>query len=379
MISTREKNMPIIGPGITIGPGILIGEGTLGSLYSFTNFTFTNGTILGRSSGNTTQFLANYSNVGNTWIDSTSYYRVTTPGYQVWTVPQTATYEIEVAGSRSGINTYANNTFGHGAIVRGRFALQQGSNITIAVGSFSANTINNNGFNGAGGGGGSFVVVTNTGNPLIIGGGGGGSGRYSSSTDGNTGIKLGVNGATTTYGTSSRNAPFGNAAPGGRNGLGGNSHIAANGVVSLNSYDGGAGGGFLSNGASGTGNANRPGATSGTHGQGGLGFSANLQGGSVATTYTSQGSNGGFGGGGGGSPIAGGGGGGYSGGGGGYASSSTSSDGGGGGGSYIDANATTVATSDGFYNTSSTFGGASITNIGSFNANAGYVKITLIG
>jgi hypothetical protein len=54
------------------------------------------------------------------------------------------------------------------------------------------------------------------------------------------------------------------------------------------------------------------------------------------------------------------------------------SDGGGGGGSYIDANATAVATSDGFYNTSGTFGGASITNIGSFNANAGYVKITLV-
>jgi len=345
-------------------------------LYVFSNFTFTNGNIVGRVSGNTAQFLANYSNVGNTWITDSNYYRVTTPGYQVWTVPQTATYEIEAAGSRSGLNTYAGNTFGYGAIVRGRFSLNRGTNITIAVGSFSANTTNNGAYSGAGGGGGTFVVVTDTGNPLIIGGGGGGSGRYTSSQDSNSSTKLGVNGTTTTYGTSSRNAPFGNAAPGGINGLGGNSHIAANGVTSLNSYDGGAGGGLLGNGASGANNNNRPGVTAASSGQGGSGFLANLLGGNVASTYTTQGSNGGFGGAGGGTPIAGGGGGGYSGGGGSYASASTVSDGGGGGGSYIDSNATSVATSDGLYNTSATFGGASIANIGTFNANAGYVKIT---
>lgn len=38
-----------------------------------------------------------------------------------------------------------------------------------------------------------------------------------------------------------------------------------------------------------------------------------------------------------------------------------------------------LATSDGNYNASSTFGGASITNLGAFNANAGYVKVTFIG
>jgi hypothetical protein len=53
----------IIGSGITIGGGITI-TSEQGALYSFTNFTFTNGNILGATSGNTTQFLANYSNVG---------------------------------------------------------------------------------------------------------------------------------------------------------------------------------------------------------------------------------------------------------------------------------------------------------------------------
>jgi hypothetical protein len=363
----------IIGPGITVGGGITI-TSDYGALYSFTNFTFTNGNILGAVSGNTTQFLANYSNVGNTWISSNIYYRVTTPGYQVWTVPQTATYEIEVAGSRSGLNTYANNTFGNGAIVRGRFSLTQGTNLTIAVGSFAANITNNSAFGGAGGGGGSFVVVTTTGNPLIIGSGGGGTGRWSSWESGN--IKLGSNGSTNTYGTSSRQQPYGNAAPGGTLGQGGNSHVAANGTVSVNAFDSGGGGGFFSNGVNGAGGNVRTNATNGQTGGGGQSFQANLRGGVAASSYTAQASVGGFGGAGGGTPIAGGGGGGYSGGGGAYAPTTPAADGGGGGGSYIDANATIVATSDGFYNTSVTFGGASITNIGTFNSNAGYVKIT---
>jgi hypothetical protein len=343
-------------------------------LYSFTNFTFTNGNILGATSGNTLQFLSNYSNVGNTWITSNVYYRVTTPGYQVWTVPQTAVYEIEVAGSRSTLNTYANNTFANGAIVRGRFSLTQGTNLTIAVGSFAANTTNNNSYSGAGGGGGSFVVVTATGNPLIIGGGAGGTGRWNGWEVGN--IKLGSNGSTNTYGTTSRQQPYGNAAPGGRSGAGGNSHVAANGTVSSNSYDSGGGGGFYSNGVNGVGGNVRTNATNGSTGGGGQSFRANLIGGVAASTYIGQASVGGFGGGGGGTPICGGGGGGFSGGGGAYAPVATAADGGGGGGSYIDANATVVATSDGFYNTSATFGSASITNIGTFNGNAGYVKIT---
>ena len=95
---------------------------------------------------------------------------------------------------------------------------------------------------------------------------------------------------------------------------------------------------------------------------------------------TAQSNPGGFGGGGGGSGLSGGGGGGYSGGAGSYNSLGVASlDGGGGGGSYIISTATSVATSDGFYNTSAIFGGSSISNIGYFNSNTGYVKITFIG
>lgn len=341
-------------------------------LYAFTNFTFTNGNILGASSGNLSQFIANYNTTGNTWLNNTTYYNITKPGFQVWTVPQTGTYEIEVAGSRSGINTYAGGLFANGAIVRGRFSLSQGSNLTMAVGSYPVDTVNGN-YNGAGGGGGTFVVVTATGNPLIIGGGAGGTGRWSGWEAAN--IKPGSNGSTNTYGTTSRQQPYGNAAPGGTLGQGGNSHVAANGTVSVNTYDSGGGGGFYSKGSNGAGGN----VSTNQSGGGGQSWSANLLGGFNAALYTAQATVGGFGGGGGGSPTCGGGGGGYSGGGGAYAPSNPAADGGGGGGSYIDSSATTVATSDGFYNGAGTFGGASITNLGRFNSNAGYIKITLVG
>lgn len=94
--------------GATISNMTVIDQPVTG-LYSFTNFTFTTATLVGPTSGNLAQFKANYSNTGNTWIDSTSYYNITTPGYQRWTVPSTAVYEIEVAGSRAGISAYSGN------------------------------------------------------------------------------------------------------------------------------------------------------------------------------------------------------------------------------------------------------------------------------
>ena len=50
-------------------------------------------------------------------------------------------------------------------------------------------------------------------------------------------------------------------------------------------------------------------------------------------------------------------------------------DSGGGGGSYIDSNATSVATSDGQFDLSSTFNGVSITSLGFYNNTAGYISI----
>lgn len=353
--------------GVTISNTII--QDVNPDLYTFTNFTFTTGNIVGNTAGNLSQFKANYSTVSNTWIDNTSYYNVVTRGYQIWTVPRTGIYEIEAAGSRSGNNQPAANTFASGAIIRARLALTQGSNLTIAVGQPSANVVQVGTYAGAGGGGGTWVVQSNV--ALIVAGGAGGIGFWSSNTPT---YRLAGNGVTTSWAGNSFNG-----APGGTLGQGGNSHVNLSGTVSLNGFDSGGGGGWFSNGVNGAGGNVRTNATNGSTGGGGQGWLANLLGGLNSTSYPTGTSPGGFGGGGGASPISGGGGGGYSGGGGGYAGSSTAEDSAGGGGSYIISSATNVATSDGNYNASSTFGGASITNIGTFNSNAGYVKITLIG
>ena len=116
-------------------------------LYPFGFFTFTSNIVgpLGPTLGN---IYNTYSNTGNTWITNTEYLTVpdTWRGYQIWTVPATASYQITAAGSRSGIiasfsgNTQYGNAHGRGAVVRGVFNLQRGQRITLVVGQPSANT-----------------------------------------------------------------------------------------------------------------------------------------------------------------------------------------------------------------------------------------------
>jgi len=346
-------------------------------LYEFSTFTFTTGNTVGSTGANVQWLFANSysaSNASNVWLTNTTYYGVSNrAGYQYWVVPETAQYTIEVAGSRSGITAFTSNAnaasrFGRGAVIRATFALEQGTNVTIAVGQPSANASTISTYSSVGGGGGSFVVLP--GNfPLIVAGGGGGNGNWASNN-----ISLfGGNGVTTTFGGNSFNG-----APGGFNGWGGNSHVNRNGLVSPNGFDAGGGGGFILPGVFGQGGNVRPGTTAtGSYGQGGWHFLANLVGGALSTSYPAPGtSSGGFGGGGGAGPITGGGGGGYSGGGGSYTISGTQIDAGGGGGSWIAANAASVATSDGLYDGSATFGSASITNLATVNAGPGYVRIT---
>ena len=353
-------------------------------LFAFSTFTFTPAGMIGATGPNLGNCYGTYSNVGNVWLQNTAYFAVPIQGYQRWTVPATGIYEIEAAGSRSSLNTYAANSYTYGARIRGRFNLTRGQILNIVVGQFAANTVNNSSYDGAGGGGGSFVVLGNvlTGNntitmanatPLIIAGGGGGTGRWSGWQAGN--IIYGVNAVSTTSGTASQQGAWA-----GSNGWGGNSHIAANLVISTNTYDSGGGGGFYANGVNGAGGNVRTNATNGSTGGGGQAFATFALGGVLASSYAGQATTGGFGGGGGGTPICGGGGGGYSGGGGGWVAppTGTAADGGGGGGSYIDANViSVVATVDGLYNGNATYNGISITNIGQ-NANIGYVRITRI-
>jgi hypothetical protein len=355
--------------GVSIN-GVAIGDTITSGLYAFTTFTFQTANNTGPNGPTLGNLYAYYSNVGNTWLQSNTYFNVTTAGYQRWTVPTTGSYQIEVAGSRGGISNYTSNSsanvlHGRGAVIRGTVNLTQGQILTIAVGQPGNNAPVTGSFSIAGSGGGSFVVANTT--PLIIAGGGASAGMYNTSN-----VLPGGYGVT---GTSGGNSFRGGA--GGTGGAGGNAHVNTSGTISQNVYDGGGGGGFFSNGVQGNGGNVRSTAAAGSGGGGGGGFQFNLTGGIAAPSWSATYiTSGGFGGGGGPGPISSGGGGGYSGGGGGYAATNTTSDAGGGGGSYIDANVTAVATSDGNYNSSNTFNSVTISNIGSYNNAPGYVRIT---
>ena len=374
----------------------------LTDLYSFTIFNFTSNNVgnAGPTLGNLYNYTYAGANTGNTWLSSTDYFTVPNawPGYQIWTVPHTGPYRITAAGSRSGLiwvyssaNLTYGNAHGRGAVIQGVFNLTRGQKITILPGQPSANTAYTGTYSTPGGGGGSFVALGNIASdgfanltPLVIAGGGGGPGAWNSNTTspfpGGWGVTTKRGGNSAGYFTA---GPISNrtGAPGGVNGQGGNTHVNINGVVSTNSYDSGGGGGWSGNGIrfnSGAWSSNTRGFIASPYagGVGGNSFQDGGVGGLNSTQYGVPGTSaGGFGGGGGSSPIVGGGGGGYSGGGGGYAGIATSPDSAGGGGSYIDSSATSVATSDGQFDTSNTFNGSAITNLGTYNNAAGYISI----
>lgn len=359
---------------ITFSNGFTIGSN---ALYPFTSFRFTTAGISGSAGPLGTALLAAYTgSTSGSYFSNPSFFTTGSfQGYQIWTVPQTATYEIEIAGAASGISSYPRIYSGSmGAIVKARVSLTQGQKFTMVVGQRSLNT-NTSGlaYVGVGGGGGSFFVLSGSNTPYLVAGGAGGQGAYSGDVMGFAGIlksgSLAGNGSTATTGSLSRHN-----APGGTGSLGGRSHINTASVASLNIYDAGAGAGFLGNGMRGDGTFTMT--SLAAYGAGGYAFLSGAVGGFAATSYTpAQATQGGFGGGGGGSPIAGGGGGGYAGGAGSWGSSQPASDGAGGGSSYIISTANTIATSDGNYDGLSTFSGSSITNLSSYNSGSGYIQI----
>ena len=343
-------------------------------LYSFTSFTFTSAGVSGSNPPTIQQLRAFYTgSVSGSLFASNPVYFTTGSfqGYQIWTVPADATYEIEAAGARSGIVNYPTNTpkkYWGGAIIKGKYQLSKGQKVVMVVGQPPLNpTTSATAYNGPGGGGGTYVVLSGSNTPIIIAGGAGSGGGYS----GDTGtLRSGSNGATTMSGSLS----FFNAS-GGTGSLGGMSHRSTSSLLSANPYDAGGGGGFLGSGYNGLGVVANT--TNASTGGGGLAFLSGSTGGVAATSFTpNQATAGGFGGGGGGSPIAGGGGGGYSGGAGSYRAGSTLSDGGGGGGSFAGLGVTTLATSNGLYENLSTFSGSAITNLNEFNSGSGYIRIT---
>jgi hypothetical protein len=241
------------------------------SLYTFTSFTFTNAGATGKDGPTLSDLQNTYT---DPWTGDTNYLNMTTQGFQLWTVPQTGTYEFSVVGANGGdaITTYRG---GYSRILTGRINLNVNDVIIICVGQKGTNASANNS-NAGSGGGGTFVVKNTTPlTPLIVSGGGGG-GAYTAEPV-NYSHQNGYDVRTDNYSTTGTGTTHKNNGDGGDYGTTGNSHF------------GGGGGGFNSNGA---------GDPITTYVQGGRGFSNGLVGGLNLSTADYGNGNGGFGGGG---------------------------------------------------------------------------------
>jgi predicted secreted protein len=265
------------------------------ALYSFDSHRFTN---CGRG-GRVGPQLSRCRQAYNTnWDNNSNYYEMDRRGIQEWTVPETATYEVRVAGAEGGPSN--DRSPGRGNVVSATVDLERGQTLSILVGQRGRTGDDRE---GSGGGGGSFVVATdnyaNAGKSDIVaiaGGGGGGGDNNSSNKHGQSG-ECGGDGER-------------HPGSGACNGRGGTSEYGDVG--------GGGGGGFRGNGQD----------ANGRNADGGRAFKNGGRGGNSGTNMP-----GGFGGGGGGSYSCGygGGGGGYSGGGGGEWNNGCGGVGGGGG------------------------------------------------
>ena len=102
-----------------------------------------------------------------------------TSGVQHWTVPATASYQINITGATGGDGTYSGA--GYGASLRVNVTLTQGQVLDVIVGQQGTS-----GSPSGGGGGASSVSIGGV--PLIVaGGGGGGAGGYDGGPSGNGG------------------------------------------------------------------------------------------------------------------------------------------------------------------------------------------------
>lgn len=333
-ISVGRQTDPGIATGITSSTSLHTGDVYLiaygpPAVIPFTH-TFTNAGATGRTGPTLSQIQNAYSSTS--WASDTSKLNMTTQGYQIWTVPKTATYKFTIRGARGGSTLYTSiGLGGYARYISGRVSLTAGTKLILVVGQQGTRMVGGSNAPSAescGGGGGTFVVNENSGShiPLLVAGGGGGGCADGS---GGWGDPWGNHVRSNNYSTYQNGNAYLN------NGNGG-------GIYSSN-YNGGGGGGWNSDGTSRTANYD---------GQGGHGWANGLTGGEGARyAYSSvpwfDGTgNGGFGGGGGAwinAEQRPGGGGGYSGGeGASYEQlGANSNSGGGAGGNYI--NTTYVA------------------------------------
>ena len=151
------------------------------ALYAFTSFTFTNAGQFGAIGPTLAELQSAYS--ATSWTQSSSNLNVITRGYQLWTVPESGSYQITAAGAAGGSNisgSSASGTAGYGRIVRGTAQLVAGEKINILVGQ-RGQCGNRSGNQAFAGGGGSFVFKEDL-TLLLVGAGGNGENWESHTT-----------------------------------------------------------------------------------------------------------------------------------------------------------------------------------------------------
>ena len=141
-------------------------------------FTFTNCGSTGRTGPTLSQCRSAYSSTA--WTKNSNNFNVTQQGYQLWTVPQSGTYDIDAYGAQGGDNSNSQRKYGKGQRQNARFSLRKGDKYMIVVGQMG--TKSNHRHLGSGGGGGTFVVKgTNyrsarSSDVILVAGGGAGAG-----------------------------------------------------------------------------------------------------------------------------------------------------------------------------------------------------------
>ncbi len=227
--------------------------------FSFTSHLFSTCLKAGPIGPTQQECRDTYVAQGASWAADDANYTVN-GGYQLWTVPETATYQIRAVGAQGGANG------GNGALVEATFSLTQGEHLLMVVGQvgLSQDHDNDNQLYG-GGGGASTVALGNdrtSAEPLLVAAGGHGdnegyNGPGGLATQGTTGNGAGSGdskggcsgGFYTSGGCGSAGQGFRQGSEGGQSsgtspahgGFGGASGTYWNGSGAGGGYDGGSG------------------------------------------------------------------------------------------------------------------------------------------
>ncbi len=310
-----------------------------GPLYSFDNFLFTSSNVTGQTGPTLANFTSppvpfyNPAGPANTspgippgflsrvsaepWFASYWSLYLGRPGYQQWTVPETATYAVIAAGAPGAswsytrtnnikYNNQGGKLGGKAAVLAGPFNFTQGQQLVITIGQsgqelYQVANPGNNIFTipGRGGGGCTAIVdAASTSVPILVAGGGGGP----CSTNGTVGFNSGFGNKSFYIHKTTIASAAGTDGSGGNNcagaGFGANSGNATPAQSWANGFDGGSNGFATNPWVGGFGGGGAGGLQVGvqTKGGGGGGYIGGNGAGGQPLVTTTQNNSGGFGG-----------------------------------------------------------------------------------